>query len=362
MPARKASTQKPQEKRSTSKESTPERKSNILRRIFNGFAVRKNPQKLTQIPQKVYPSQVYSNDLANRRRFVLENPPQSPRKTVGHTSNYFSTNPMPYDDDQNSSISSLLTAADEESPVSSPVVLRKKQHPNSASSRLQQPVLFTKKSPIANRHIMRPRAQKAPAAASYLNNFQQQSPAASVRRKPPPLNIRTPLPRTLSMDRNNIKTRSNEVNGVMLMNNRSSLAEKPVHKVNLEKQLSQLLSPTTITTNGDIPRPKKTSTPKNVTLSSQSFSNRSVISPILSPPPPEKMAATQIDAATYMKLLDMKRRSDAELLRRSESCQPKMVNGNAAKSPSSGRNYDWVRNSPQRTSVTGAAPSRAPFR
>lgn len=213
----------------------------------------------------------------------------------------------------------FLSAADEQSPVSSPVRLRRKP------SKLQQPVLFTKRSPSVSRHIMRPTAQKMPTQ-SYLNNYQQQS--GSLRKKPPPA---VPC-------RTDTRKRIDGVNE--LYNNRSS--DKVSGKISVEAQLNQLLSPQQMNGSVDNNRPK-TSTPKSQT--SRDF-NGTMVSPI-----------QNLDAYTYMKLHEMKRRSDAELLRRSESCQPKI--DNKAKSPGGGRNYDLIRGSPLRTTVTGGVPFRS---
>ncbi|XP_063696322.1 uncharacterized protein LOC134827553 isoform X5 [Culicoides brevitarsis] len=403
-------------------EKSGEKKSSILRRLFQGnlFSSRKTSPK-APIPQP----QVFAkaNGVTSDKEIARKRLPNGKSSVLADNefTKHFNNKERlskkhSYEDDRGSSISSMLTAAEDyldmqpgspKSPRSNyldmlPGSLRKSNRATSdliqrsseinkaksamlksrpavrsqsaqsfkVSSRLSQPLTFEKSSPQPGDGVLKPKVQRPMANGSAgkqkppvpvrtvsdraLNNKQQALNKEN--------NVR--MNRSYSMDRDEIRLRSKPPQPLERTSMKNT-GSKPLPKQsNVEAQLNRLVQ-----LNGSPERasegPAKTSTPKtNHQLPSDAVTpmtkDRRVISPVAA-----KEKTPEIDPFLYVKLAELKKKTDEELLNKASqnnSVFPKTIYGpksaqrapeNIYQQPVSLPNGNFVRNSPQRSTVTG---------
>lgn len=420
-------------------EKSGEKKSSILRRLFQGslFSSRKtSPKAPIPQPQQVFAKQ--SEKESARKRLGMGNGKSSvlaDNEFTKHFNKERLSKKHSYEDDRGSSISSMLTAAEDyldmqspgspKSPRSNyldmlPGSLRKpaqnratsdliqrsseinraksamlKSRPGTVrsqstqsfkvSTRLAQPLTFEKSSPQPGDGVLKPKVQRP------------SMPNGTAGKQKPPVPVRTVservlnnkqlavkekdgrMNRSLSMDRDEIRLRSKPPQPLeRTTKSLATMKQTPQKQSNVEVQLNRLVQ-----LNGSPERsndgPVKTSTPKtNHQMPSDAVTpmtkDRRIISPVASQP---KEKTPEIDPYLYVKLHELKRKTDDELLNKASqntSVFPKAIYGKAVNGRTSVplqnmreniyeqrppipmqplTNDNFVRNSPQRSTVMG---------
>lgn len=256
------------------------------------------------------------------------------------------------------------------------------------SSRLAQPLTFENNSPSPGDGVLKPKVQR-PQSGS---NSKTLIPNGSVTKQKPPVPVRTTsekqssnklnvprMNRIMSLDREEIKLRSKPPQ----MGDRAtkmSVYRSPQNQSNLEMQLNKLVQQSS--PNRNIPEgPTKTSTPKNNHIipnetATPMTKDKRVISPVIS----KNDKRPDIDPYLYVKLHELKRKTDEELFNKAvhssmfpKSIDPKIMNGRTSVPLPNAReniyeirpapqmaqqspqqvNENFIRNSPQRNTFTG---------
>uniref|UniRef100_A0A336M9L4 CSON011897 protein n=1 Tax=Culicoides sonorensis TaxID=179676 RepID=A0A336M9L4_CULSO len=415
-------------------EKSGEKKSSILRRLFQGnlFSSRKtSPKAPVPQPQQVFSKPVEKESVV-RKRLGLSNGKSSVLADNEFTTHFRKeqlSKKSSYDDDRGSSISSMLTAAEDYLDMQSPASPKSPRStyldmiPNSnqkkpslnrgtsdliqrsseinraksamlkakpgalrsqstqsfkVSSRLAQPLTFEKSSPQPGDGVLKPKVQRPGM------------PNGTAGKQKPPVPVRTVSDRTLnnkqlyakengrmnrslSMDREEIRLRSKPPQPLERTTKSLTANKTPQKQINVEAQLNRLVQ------GNDSPErtiegPVKTSTPKTnhpTDAVTPMTKDRQVISPVAQP----KEKTPEIDPYLYVKLHELKRKTDDELLNKASqnnSIFPKAIYGKTVNGRTSvplqnmqenlyeqrpqipQTNGNFIRNSPQRNTVTGA--------